>query len=36
VQQGTGYSAAFAVILFVTVFGAANVFVKFLNTVKNR
>jgi len=32
----TGYSAAFAVILFVTVFGAANVFVKFLNTVKNR
>ncbi|MGF1608402.1 MAG: carbohydrate ABC transporter permease [Kiloniellales bacterium] len=32
----TGYSAAFAVILFVTVFGAANVFVKFLNVVKNR
>ena len=32
----TGYSAAFAVILFVTVFGAANVFVKFLNKVKER
>ena len=32
----TGYSSAFAVILFVTVFGAANIYVKFLNQVKNR
>ena len=32
----TGYSSAFAVILFVTVFGAANIYVKFLNRVKQR
>jgi len=32
----TGYSSAFAVILFVTVFGAANLYVKFLNRVKQR
>jgi len=32
----TGYSSAFAVILFVTVFGAANIFVKYLNKVKQR
>ena len=32
----TGYSSAFAVILFVTVFGAANIYVKALNAVKNR
>lgn len=32
----TGYSSAFAIILFVTVFGAANIFVKALNKVKNR
>ncbi len=32
----TGYSSAFAVILFVTVFGAANIYVKFLNKVKQR
>lgn len=32
----TGYSSAFAVILFVTVFGAANLYVKFLNKVKQR
>jgi len=32
----TGYSSAFAVILFVVVFGAANVYVKFLNKVKQR
>lgn len=32
----TGYSSAFAVILFVTVFGAANVYVKALNRVKQR
>jgi len=32
----TGYSSAFAVILFVTVFGAANMYVKAMNTVKNR
>ena len=32
----TGYSSAFAVILFVTVFGAGNVYVKFLNMVKQR
>ena len=30
----TGYSSAFAVILFVTVFGLGNVYVKFLNKVK--
>ena len=32
----TGYSSAFAVILFVTVFGAANIYVKALNRVKQR
>lgn len=32
----TGYSSAFAVILFVTVFGVANIYVKFLNKVKQR
>ena len=32
----TGYSSAFAVILFVTVFGAANIYVKTLNRVKRR
>ena len=32
----TGYSSAFAVILFVAVFGMANVYVKALNHVKNR
>ncbi len=30
----TGYSSAFAVILFVTVFGLANIYVKALNRVK--
>ena len=32
----TGYSSAFAVILFVTVFGIGNIYVKFLNRVKQR
>ncbi|MGH6962490.1 MAG: carbohydrate ABC transporter permease, partial [Dongiaceae bacterium] len=32
----TGYSSAFAIILFVTVFGAANIYVKLLNKVKQR
>jgi multiple sugar transport system permease protein len=32
----TGYSCAFAIILFVTVFGAANIYVKTLNFLKNR
>jgi multiple sugar transport system permease protein len=32
----TGYSSAFAIILFVAVFGLANIYVKALNTVKNR
>ena len=32
----TGYSSAFAVILFVTVFGLANIYVKVLNRVKQR
>ncbi|MDB5362465.1 MAG: transporter permease [Rhodospirillales bacterium] len=32
----TGYSSAFAIILFVTVFGAANIYVKALNKVKQR
>jgi multiple sugar transport system permease protein len=32
----TGYSSAIAIILFVTVFGAANIYVKALNTVKGR
>ena len=30
------YSSAFAVILFVTVFGAANIYVKAMNAVKRR
>jgi multiple sugar transport system permease protein len=32
----TGYSSAFAIILFVAVFGLANVYVKALNAVKSR
>src|SRR3954454_22288228 len=32
----TGYASAFAIILFVTVFAAANIYVKALNAVKNR
>ncbi len=32
----TGYASAFAIILFVTVFGAANIYVKALNAVKQR
>jgi multiple sugar transport system permease protein len=32
----TGYSSAFAVILFVTVYGLANIYVKALNRVKGR
>jgi len=32
----TGYSSAFAIILFVVVFGLANVYVKALNKVKQR
>ena len=32
----TGYSSAFAIILFVTVFGAANIYIKALNKVKRR
>ncbi|MDR3376903.1 MAG: sugar ABC transporter permease [Ancalomicrobiaceae bacterium] len=32
----TGYSSAFAIILFVTVFGLANIYVKALNQVKSR
>ena len=32
----TGYSSAFAIILFVAVFGAANIYVKALNRVKSR
>ena len=32
----TGYSSAFAIILFITVFGLANVYVKALNRVKQR
>jgi multiple sugar transport system permease protein len=32
----TGYSSAFAVILFVTIFGLANIYVKALNQVKQR
>jgi multiple sugar transport system permease protein len=32
----TGYSSAFAVVLFVAVFGMANIYVKALNYVKNR
>ncbi|HFA59258.1 MAG TPA: sugar ABC transporter permease [Rhodospirillales bacterium] len=32
----TGFSAALAVVLFVTVFGVANIYVKVLNRVKER
>ena len=32
----TGYSSAYAVILFVTVFGLASIYVKALNKVKER
>ncbi|HEU0220754.1 MAG TPA: sugar ABC transporter permease [Paracoccaceae bacterium] len=32
----TGYASAFAIILFVTVFGLANIYVKALNRVKSR
>jgi multiple sugar transport system permease protein len=32
----TGYSSAFAIVLFVTVFGLANIYVQALNRVKNR
>src|SRR6202521_1235716 len=32
----TGFSSAFAIILFVTVFGLANIYVKALNRVKQR
>ena len=32
----TGYSSAFAIVLFVTVFGLANIYVKALSRVKNR
>jgi len=32
----TGYSSAFAMVLFVAVFGMANIYVKALNYVKNR
>jgi len=32
----TGYSSAFAIILFVAVFGLANIYVKALNRVKDR
>ena len=32
----TGYSSAFAVVLFVAVFGLANIYVKALNRVKQR
>ena len=32
----TGYSSAFAIILFVTVFGLANIYVKALNRVKRQ
>ncbi len=35
-KWNTGYSSAFAIILFVTVFGAANIYVKILNRVKQR
>jgi multiple sugar transport system permease protein len=32
----TGFSSAFAIILFVTVFGAANIYVKVLNRVRQQ
>src|SRR2546429_9818716 len=35
-QWRTGYSSAFAIILFVTVFGLANIYVKALKRVRSR
>jgi multiple sugar transport system permease protein len=35
-KRRTGYSSAFAIILFVAVFGLANIYVKALNRVKQR
>jgi multiple sugar transport system permease protein len=35
-RWNTGYSSAFAIILFVAVFGAANIYIKALNRVKQR
>jgi multiple sugar transport system permease protein len=32
----TGYASALAVILFVAIFGAANIYVKALNKVKQQ
>ena len=32
----TGWSSALAIVLFLTVFGAANIYVKVLNKVKQR
>jgi len=32
----TGWSSALAIILFLTVFGAANIYIKTLNRVKQR
>ena len=32
----TGYASAYAIILFVTVFGLASIYVKALNKVKER
>jgi len=32
----TGYASAFAILLFVVVFGASNLYVKYLNRVKSR
>ena len=32
----TGYASAYAIILFVTVFGLASIYVKALNRVKDR
>jgi multiple sugar transport system permease protein len=32
----TGYASAYAIVLFVTVFGLANIYVKALNRVKSR
>ena len=36
VRGRTGFSSAFAIILFVAVFGLANIYVKVLNRVKSR
>ena len=35
-QWRTGYASAFAILLFVVVFGAANLYVKYLNKLKAR